>query len=109
MRQVYQKLVRDSIPAQIEAAGKAYETRVLGEAEYRKALRAKLVEEAEEVQAAETVAEVVAELADVAEVMAALMEAYGIEPGQVRLARDAKRAERGGFEGRVELVWVEEV
>ncbi|MEO0759754.1 MAG: nucleoside triphosphate pyrophosphohydrolase [Cyanobacteria bacterium J06648_16] len=103
------KLVRDGIPRLIAEAGKACETRVLGEAEYRRALRAKLLEEAEEVQAAETVADVVAELADVAEVMAALMDAYGIDPAQVRLAQDAKRAERGGFEGRVELVSVEAV
>ena len=101
------KLVRDGIPNLIAQAGKTYETRVLDEAEYRQALRAKLVEEAEEVQMADSLADVVAELADVAEVMAALMDAYGIELGQVRLAQDAKRAERGGFEGRVELGWVE--
>ncbi|MEO1744063.1 MAG: nucleoside triphosphate pyrophosphohydrolase [Cyanobacteria bacterium J06629_9] len=109
MRQIYQKLVRDLIPARLTAAGQRYEARVLNEADYRTALLAKLVEEAQEVQAAEDIADVVAELADVAEVMAALMDAYGIDPAQVRLAQDEKRAERGGFEGRVELVWVEEV
>ena len=102
------KLVRNGIPRLIAEAGKTCETRVLDEVEYCRALRAKLVEEAEEVKAEVDRSALVAELADVAEVMEALMEAYGIDPAQVRLAQDEKRAQRGGFEDRVELVRVEE-
>jgi predicted house-cleaning noncanonical NTP pyrophosphatase (MazG superfamily) len=108
MQKVYRKLVRDGIPGRIAAAGKVCETRMLSEVEYRAALRAKLVEEALEVQAAEAGEALTAELADVVEVMEALMATHGIGWAQVRQRQAQKRAERGGFEGRVELVWVEE-
>lgn len=52
MRLDYHKLVRDQIPRIIEADGGQPVTHVLDRAGYLAALRAKLVEEAEEAQAA---------------------------------------------------------
>jgi predicted house-cleaning noncanonical NTP pyrophosphatase (MazG superfamily) len=52
MRVAHHKLVRDQIPAIIMAAGGLPVTRVLDDAGYEAALRAKLLEEAHEAQAA---------------------------------------------------------
>ena len=52
MRLDYYKLVRDGIPRIIEAGGGHPVTRVLDQVGYLAALRAKLVEEAEEARAA---------------------------------------------------------
>ena len=104
MRTTYNKLIRDRIPEIIHAAGKQCETEVMPEAEYLQALRDKLVEEALEVQKAAP-ADLATELADICEVMDALMAAYGISPEQVRLLQAARREERGAFEKRLKLIW----
>jgi predicted house-cleaning noncanonical NTP pyrophosphatase (MazG superfamily) len=64
------------------------------------------VEEAREVAAAEG-DDLLAELADVQEVYAALLAAYGVDPVAVEACRAQRRAERGGFERRLWLHWVE--
>jgi phosphoribosyl-ATP pyrophosphohydrolase len=71
-------------------------------------LKAKRVEAALEAQAAGDRDALIGELADVVEVMAALMAVEGMNWAQVRAVQGQKRQSRGGFEGRVELVWVEE-
>jgi predicted house-cleaning noncanonical NTP pyrophosphatase (MazG superfamily) len=91
------KLVRDRIP---ELFG-VEPVRVLGEAEFQSALRAKLSEEVAEVLAAETQAECVAELADVLEVLHALAAQHGLSPAELEAVRAAKHSERGGFSARL--------
>ena len=108
MRKDYEKLVRDKVPSIIEAADKKFLTRHLSDDEYRRALIQKLMEEAREVQGAESIAELTEELADVAEVMDALVVVLGISWQEVREAQKQKRLERGGFEKRLKLMWVEE-
>src|ERR1700722_8960468 len=77
MRLDYHKLVRDGIPRIIEAAGSQPVTRVLDQAGYLAALRAKLVEEAEEARSAPD-RQLRSELADVLEVLRALAAAHGM-------------------------------
>ncbi|MFN3514311.1 MAG: nucleoside triphosphate pyrophosphohydrolase [Phenylobacterium sp.] len=101
MRFVVEKLIRDKLPAIMRAQGLSVFERRLGEAEYLAALQAKLVEEAAEAQAAASPEELAGELADLSEVMLALMAAAGVTAEQVERLRLAKRAERGGFDGRV--------
>ena len=108
MRKDYSKLVRDKVPDIIEAAGKKLLTRRLSEDRYKRALKQKLVEEAREVQGAESIAELTEELADVAEVMDTLIAVLGISWQEVREAQKQKKLERGGFEKRLKLMWVEE-
>ena len=67
--------------------------RISGE-RLRRALKDKLVEEAEEVRQADDIVE---ELADVLEVVDALIEVYGLDHGEIEHARADKKAERGGF------------
>ena len=52
MRKIYNKLVRDRIPAIIQSECRDCQTRRLTSAEYQTELKAKLVEEAREVQEA---------------------------------------------------------
>ena len=72
MKVPYNKLVRDRMPEIIRADGQLPVTRILDQAGYRSALVAKLLEEAQEASAAPA-ADLPAELADVLEVMQALV------------------------------------
>lgn len=106
MRQEYNKLVRDRIPEIIRQNGSECEVVTLSSEEYRQALRSKLIEEATEA-ARSSDGELGKELADLYEVIDALMLSYGIDRDMVRYDREQKLADRGGFEGRIKLLWVE--
>lgn len=108
MRTTSDKLVRDRIPEIIRQQGKKCEVVTLAAAEFQQALRQKLVEEAQETAAA-TEEELVTELADVYEVLDALMMASGISKEKVWQVQKERRADRGGFEQRLRLLWTEEV
>lgn len=105
-RQHHYKLVRDRIPEIIQKSGCQCNTVVLSESEYRQALQEKLLEEAQEVTQANS-DNLVMELADLLEVVEAIMECYGISKDAVVLAQDQKRAEKGGFEEKIKLLWTE--
>ena len=108
MRLDYYKLVRDGIPRIIEAGGGQPVTRVLDQAGYLAALRAKLVEEAEEARAAPD-GQLGSELADVLEVLRALAAAHGMSWEDVVAEAARKRDERDGFDRRIFLEYVEQV
>ena len=107
MRVAYNKLVRDQIPGIIAAAGSQPSTRVLDRASYRSALRAKLLEEAREAQAAPD-ERLTSELADVLEVIRALATAHDMNWEDIELEARRKRAERGGFDRRIFLEYVDQ-
>jgi predicted house-cleaning noncanonical NTP pyrophosphatase (MazG superfamily) len=94
MRLDYHKLVRDGIPRIIETSGGQPISRVLDQAGYLAALRAKLMEEAEEAQAAPD-EQLRSELADVLEVLQALAAAHGMSWEDVVAQAARKRGERG--------------
>jgi predicted house-cleaning noncanonical NTP pyrophosphatase (MazG superfamily) len=88
------KLVRDRIPDVIRESGREPEvTHVNGE-KLRQALKAKLVEEALELKDAENVEE---ELADVLEVVDAIIDNYGIDRSKLEAVRKEKYDRLGGF------------
>ncbi len=110
MKIFYHKRVRDRIPKIIAAAGRDYAVEGLSEAEFRRALVEKLVEEAAEVAAvdgSDDRSDWVAELADLFEVIDALLAAYGLERETVLAAQRHKQAERDGFGQRRRLLWAE--
>ena len=107
MRIIYEKLVRDRIPEIMDREGVRYEVGTLDRDAFREALLAKVVEEAEELRAAASRGEVVKEIADVYEVLDALMALEGIDAGEVRDVQTARRRDRGGFERRLVLRWTE--
>jgi len=108
MRITYNKLIRDNIPAIITATGKPFETDAYDESGYQQALRQKLVEEAEEVRASRSETETIKEIADLYEVVDALLAASGISRETVLAKQQQRRDERGGFGSRLQLLWVEE-
>lgn len=101
------KLVRDGIPGVIEAKGERPVYRTLAAAEFPDALRDKLREEIGELLAARNPEEVTGELADVLEVLMAIANDQGLRWEEIEIARQKKRADRGGFEQRVFLEKVE--
>lgn len=92
------KLVRDLIPELIRESGRDVEVQYLSGADLVKALVAKLFEEAQEVSEAINDREsLLDELADLREVMLAMMTLRGIQPREVLEAAERKTALRGRF------------
>lgn len=95
----HHKLVRDHIPDLIRAKGEAVVTHVADEAEYWQKLKEKLREEAEEFIKDETAEE----LADLLEVINAIIVTKHFRLEDIQALQAKKAQERGGFFGRVIL------
>jgi predicted house-cleaning noncanonical NTP pyrophosphatase (MazG superfamily) len=104
VKKEYNKLVRDRIPEIIRESGNECEVTILSDVEYCQALRLKLIEEAGEVAEADGDDELVAELADLYEVIDALMLSYGISENEVLNAQAKRRETRGGFAEKILLL-----
>lgn len=102
----YHKLVRDRIPEIIRSNGEFCEVSILNEDDYVQALREKLIEEAKEVAEASE-EHLITELADLREVMDALMRHYDISQDTVQREQERRHVERGGFDKRLKLHWTE--
>lgn len=99
----YHKLVRDRIPEIIEADGKTCVCETLSDEEYIRLLDEKLNEELAEYQESKSLEE----LADLLEVMQAVVRARGWTLDELEQVRADKAAERGGFTKKILLkeVW----
>jgi predicted house-cleaning noncanonical NTP pyrophosphatase (MazG superfamily) len=106
MKTEHNKLVRDKIPEMIRTSGNQCEILVLNDVEYIEALKQKLIEEAKEAAIAPP-DELAQELADVMEVIDALLTTTGIAPEKVREIQTEKRSQRGGFDNKIKLLWTE--
>ena len=93
------KLVRDKIPEIIEKSGKSCKIRTLDRDEYILRLEEKLSEELSEYLESKEPEE----LADLLEVMDALIVATGHSKEEVLKIQQEKRAVRGGFEKQILL------
>ena len=106
---IFRKLIRDRIPELIAAKGEKAVTRVLDEAEYRSALENKLLEEVQEMRQAPLPGVVgqgahkAEEIADIYEVLDAIIAANGFSASDIQALKTKKRADRGGFEKRLFL------
>jgi predicted house-cleaning noncanonical NTP pyrophosphatase (MazG superfamily) len=91
------KLIRDKVPDVAAAKGDTLRTRLAGPEERWHLLKAKLIEEAQELQAAVPGSEAeIEELADVIEVMRRLCDDIELsEPGKIQAAYEKKLAEKG--------------
>lgn len=96
---IYHKLVRDRIPDIIKADGKACVTEILPDEQYLEMLDAKLNEELAEYQESKSLEE----LADLLEVMQAVVKARGWTWEQLVQVQADKAAKRGGFEKKILL------
>lgn len=97
------KLIRDLIPDIIRADGVEPDVEVLEGIAYEHALDEKLIEEANETQAALTPLEKLEELADLEEVALARLETLGFTREDRERVRLEKAAKRGGFTARLFL------
>lgn len=100
----FNKLVRDLVPASIAERGEMVTTLRLEGAALIAALRRKLVEESMEVLDARTSDDIAEELADVREVMLALMNRLEIADADVEVRRKRKAKARGSFNEALMLV-----
>lgn len=98
----YNKLVRDKIPEIIQKTGKKAVVNIADKQEYRKLLDAKLQEEVNEYQESKSLEE----LADICEVIHAIIEEKGIYWNELDKIRQCKYEDRGGFKNRVVLIEV---
>ena len=103
----YEKLVRDKIPETIARQGKHVYFRALSGDELKAALKDKLIEEAKELADAETPADIIEEMADVMEVLHALIDEYGYA-NKVNKARMNKAIVKGDFSRGYYLEHVDE-
>lgn len=105
---LYNKLVRDKILEIIETDGLAYNARMLESSKLLTEVRAKMIEEAKEFQAADTINESVEELADILELLHTALNVLGVSYEELEKVRLQKRVERGGFEKAIYLIDVED-
>ena len=96
---LYHKLVRDRIPEIIEADGKTCICETLSHEDYLRLLDEKLNEELAEYQESKSLEE----LADLLEVMQAVVKARGWTAEELEQMRADKAAKRGGFEKKLLL------
>ena len=103
----YNKLIRDKIPEIIGSTGKEYQIIQLDQAEYKHALKLKLIEEAKEVLTSDqdNLAE---EIADIYEVIDSLIKVYNLDQEKIKKIQKIKIEERGKFEQKLKLIGVQE-
>ncbi len=100
----YHKLVRDRIPEIIEFDGKICVWETLSDTDHLRLLEEKLNEELAEYQQSKSLEE----LADLLEVMHAVLKARGWTWEELEQVRAKKAAKRGGFEKKILLKAVRE-
>lgn len=105
MKYIYNKLVRDKIPQEInKMEGRKANYKILNEDEYLQELDKKLFEEAHEFVEEHSIEE----LGDLMEVILAIMEAKNISMEEVENARKIKKNKKGVFKDKIYLIDVEE-
>lgn len=101
----YNKLVRDKIPEEINnIEGRKANYKILNDNEYIQELDKKLLEEAHEFIEEHSVEE----LADLMEVIHAIMKIENISFNDVEIARELKNKKKGSFKNKVYLINVEQ-
>lgn len=105
MKYVYNKLVRDKIPEEInKIEGRKCNYKILNKEEYLQELDNKLFEEAHEFVEEHSVEE----LADLMEVVFAIMEIKNMSIEDIEKARESKKIKKGAFKDRIYLIDVEQ-
>ncbi len=101
---IYNKLVRDKIPAIIAAKGNTCQTRIMKDDEYLDSLNKKMQEELKEYLESGDIEE----LADLAEVLKAILDVKNVDYQTFERIRNQKVEKRGAFRAKIFLESVSE-
>lgn len=102
------KLVRDNIAEIIEATNKKFSMKVLEPSEHEFEIKRKLVEELREYQETSNNDDSIEELADLLELIYAVLPLHDSSMEELEKVRLAKREKRGGFEKGYFLIEVQD-
>lgn len=91
------KLVRDKIIEIMESKGSKLYAYKLNDQDFLKQLKLKLIEEASEVNHAQTEQETLEELVDLLEIIHTLAQFHNFSLKDLEKAQEQKRAQRGGY------------
>ena len=107
-RKTYNKLIRDKIPEIIKKNGANPKISVLEKEQFKNALKEKLVEEAKELLEAKTDDEILNELSDVLQLVESIALNNDTTLAKVEKQKEKKKVERGGFDKKLFLEYVDE-
>lgn len=106
---ILNKLVRDKIATIMKESGIKVNTTLLRGLDLQKALQYKLVEEAQDVVSAQSPDDIKQEIANVLEVVDALMKHLDLDHSDIEKIRQAKNEARGSFTHGTYITTVEVV
>lgn len=101
---IYNKLIRDKIPEITKADGWISETRILKTKEFITELKKKILEEAKELNEGTDTKNLIEELADIQEIIDALLLENKVRFAEFRKIQTKKRQRRGGFKKKLFLI-----
>jgi predicted house-cleaning noncanonical NTP pyrophosphatase (MazG superfamily) len=107
-KKTYNKLIRDKIPEIIAKNGAIPKVSVLDDERFKVALREKLVEEAKELLETKTDEEILKELSDVFQLLELIALNNNTTIAEVERQKEKRKIERGGFEKKLFLEYVDE-
>jgi predicted house-cleaning noncanonical NTP pyrophosphatase (MazG superfamily) len=107
-RKIYNKLIRDKIPEIIKKDNAAPKVSKLSDEQFKTALKEKLVEEAKELLEAKTGEEILNELSDVMQLVESIAENNNLTLVKIEKQKEKKKQERGSFEKKLFLEYVDE-
>ena len=108
MKKTYNKLIRDRIAEIIVSHGDEPKISTLNKKEYFVELKKKVLEEGKELVESEKRADIINELTDILELIDAIAKEKKIDPKDLKSAQKLKRFERGGFDKKIFLHYVNE-
>ena len=107
-RKIYNKLIRDKIPEIIKVDKRNPKIRIMDDEEYRQELFNKVIEEAKElIRTNGKTKEMIKEIGDIYEVIDTIIKTYDLNKDEIKEVQDKRRFERGGFEKKLFLEYVD--